>query len=636
MPLGAPERSALGFYFESLLQARGGAGQQPQPPVKKEPYPIPDRQIYCLAASIFQNEAQPCGPIGTPCPGDPPSPLEGDWRTQYLTVPECVPAPLVPKNYPLVHGADSFPAGCLAQWNVGFGYIDGQIIRGITYDSSRDGAFHSSCSTGTLNYPPWPELIDLSMATARWGIVSVDHANDRFYLDEATYLETEGPGGIRPQIAVSGQPQNNGYYLIDEVNDAEGWVRVNRSLRAEAGGGQATYQPGISTVCGNSTSVIDACQSIRIYVDSVAGVDPRMYLYFVDGPYASEGLMPITGIGPDYIEVFSSFFGDHVGQWGAGLWTFNDRGTRKTGSFTAVTDPPNVFQAQVRAYTGPELSASEPDDTLLRISNSVGYDGDQSVTPEKPFTTPLWTYNTQLYIGDSTGDWQNRAVVLVGGFFISGKSARVTGTLGLYDGFYPYVRSSPSGNGGVIANTPFVGTDDGVIEFQGLSFLVNNMPVGYDQTGATVVIAGTGQYDGTYTGCHVFDSGFGFGVIEDGTLDDVWYQGDVTTGTWEVTTGTPANGTIAQSFGDDPDPFTSVEPEKSGSFTSTDCLGIRVTVGAGHGILVGDYFEMFSNAVYTSLCFGTVDTVGADYIDIDAITYRGDDSGLWNATEPIP
>lgn len=31
--------------------------------------------------------------------------------------------------------------------NVGFGYIDGQIIRGIAYEGSRDGAFHSSCST---------------------------------------------------------------------------------------------------------------------------------------------------------------------------------------------------------------------------------------------------------------------------------------------------------------------------------------------------------------------------------------------------------------------------------------------------------------------------------------------------------
>ncbi len=634
MPLEAPERSALGFYFESLLQARGGAGQQPQPPVKPEPYPIPDRQTYCLAADMWLNVAQPCGPPTQLCPGDPPSSITGDWRTQYLTLPHCIPAPLVPQNYPIVHGTDSFPAGCLGNWNAGFNYIDGAIIRTLAWDASRVGSFHNACSVGTLGYPAQGTIIDLSIATARWNIVSVDHVNDRLYLDGPTYLQTDGPGGLRPRIAVSGQPQNNGYYLVDIVNDTENWIQVNASLTAEAGAGQVTFQPAILTVCGAYTQVIDACQSIRISCNP-AGVALNMHFVFYDSAVYDSDPLPITGIGVDYIEVLSPFNGNDSGDWGAGLWGFNDRGARKTGNFTAVTDPPNVFQAEVRAYTGPELVASEPDDTLLRISNSVGYDGDQSVTPEKPFTTPLWTYNTQLYIGDSAGDWQNRAVVLVGGFFISGKSGRVTGTLGLYDGLYPFVRSAPTGNGGVIANTPFVGTDDGVIEFQGLSFLVNNMPVGYDQTGATVVIAGTGQYDGTYTGCHVFDTGFGFGAIEEGTLDDVWYQGDVTTGTWEVTTGTPANGTIAQSFGDDPDPFTSVEPEKSGSFTSTNCLGIRVNVGAGHGILVGDYFEMFSNAVYTSLCFGTVDAVAADYIDIDAIIFEGNDTGLWNATEPI-
>ena len=644
MALEAPDRSELGFYFESLLQARGGASEQPQPPVKKEPYPIPDRQTYCLAAWQSENQAAPppdnrCGPTIDPCPDDDPGGLEGDWISTYVTDQHCVPYALTPDNFPIVNGADSFPAGCVNHWMAGLTFPQGTILRNLLFTDIQGVTGETrfgSCSTGTLGQNAQGQFVSLEMGTARWGIVSIDGALNRIYVDSVTELLATGTDGINPIISISGQPKNNGYYTVFQVNDVEGWIEVFAGLENEAGFGQVNYQPAISTVCGNSTSIIDACQSVRIYVDSVAGVDPRMHLYFTDGPYASEGPMPITGIGADYIEVRAGFNGDWVGLWGAGLWTFNDRGTRKTGSFTAVTDPPNVFQAEVRAYTGPELAASEPDDTLLRISNSMGYDGDQSVTPEKPFTTPLWTYNNQLYIGDSAGDWQNRAVTLVGGFFSSTKPGRVTGRLGLYDGLYTFVRSSPTANGGVIPGTPFIGTDDGVVDFQGVGFIVDGLPLGYDQQNATVVIAGTGKYDGTYTGCSVSEFGGFGGIIDGGDLDEVWYDGDVSTGTFEVTTAPIATGTIRNSFGDGPNIFTSAEPEKSGSFTSTNCIGIRVNVGTGHGILVGDYFEMFSNAIYTSLCFGTVDTVAADYIDIDAITFEGTDSGLWNATEPIP
>ncbi len=638
MTLQAPGRSGLGFYVQSLLEARGDAGEQPQPPVKPEPYPIPDRQVYCLAGLQAENQAAPsgqCGPTVDPCPDDDPGTLQGNWNSDYVTDQHCVPYALVPRNFPVGNGADSFPAGCENYWLGGNTYPQGSILRNLSFReiTSTEGETRlRSCSTGTLGQGPLG-FVSLEISTARWNILSINGALNRIYVDSQTYLYATGTGGFQPLISVSGQPKNNGYYRVFQVNETEGWIEVTGGLENEAGFGQVNFQPAISTVCGNSTSVIDACQSIRIYVDTVAGIDKRMHFYFTDGPYADEGPLPITGLGPDYIEVLSQFLGDWIGQWGAGFWTFNERGDRVSGAFTAVTDPPNRFIAEVRNYSGYELSASEPDDTLLRITSSVGYNGDQSVTPAKPFTTPLWRYNNQLYVGPSSGDWQNRAVVLIDAFFLSTKPGRVTGVVGLYDGLYPFVRSAPGGEGGVIVNTPWVGQDSGVIEFQGLSFLVNDMPLGYDQTGATVVIAGTGQYDGTYTGCHVFDTGFGFGVIEEGTLDDVWYQGDVTTGTWEVTTGTPANGTISQSFGDDPDPFSFVQPEKSGSFNDTLCVGIRVNVGSGHGISVDDTFEMFSNAVYTSLCFGTVADVYATEIDIEFITFEGTDSGLWNATE---
>lgn len=641
MPLEAPERSALGFYFESLLQARGGAGEQPQPPVKKEPYPIPDRQTYCLAAFQTENQAAPppdnrCGPTLNPCPDDDPGGLEGDWISTYITDQHCVPYALTPRNFPVSNGADSFPAGCENYWMGGRTFPQGTILRNLLFTDIQGVTGETrfgSCSTGTLGQGAQGQFVSLEMGTARWGIVSIDGALNRIYVDSVTELLATGTDGINPIISVSGQPKNNGYYSVFQVNDAEGWIEVFAGLENEGGFGQVNYQPAVSTVCGNSTSIIDACQSVRIYVDSVAGVDPRMHLYFTDGPYADEGPMPITGIGPDYIEVLVGFSGDWAGQWGAGLWTFNDRGTRKTGSFTAVTDPPNRFIAEVRNYTGPELVASEPDDTLLRISNSNGYDGDQAVTPEKPFTTPLWTYNSQLYIGDSAGDWQNRATVLVGGFF-DASPARVTGTLGLYDGLYSPTRGDRFGRGGLIQNQPFIGTDDGIVDFQGVDFIVDGVPLGFAETNQTVTIAGTGLYDGTYTGCDVFEI-LGFGIITGGQLLDPWYEGDVFTGTWDKQTGVPLSGNIVQSSGFGPNAFTSAIPEANGSFTATLCVGIRVTVGAGHPILVGDYFEMFSNAVYTSLCFGTVDTVGPDYIDLEFITFEGDDSGLWNATEPV-
>lgn len=634
-PFRAPTKSVGRSVVRSL---RLEIESEVQLPEKPEPYPIPGRQLYCLAGYQAENSAVPGGTgcrTNNPCPDNDPGSWEGDWVSWFTTTPEMVPDALVPENYPVNNANDSQAAACVNYWNSDRVELIGPItfaLRRNTWDDGRGVNDIRACSVGSLGQAPQGEYISLSMATARWTITAIDAVNDRIYVDGPTNLYVTGPGGRQPMIAVSGQPKNNGYWTLFQVNDAEGWLEVTGSLQAEPAGGQVTFQPAIATVCGDYTSVIDACQSIRIYCNP-AGITKQMHLVFFRSAVYDATPRPVTGIGPDYVEVFSSFDGNDSGVWGAGLWGFNERGDRITGAFTAVSDPYNRFQAEVRAYTGFELNPNEPDDLLLRISNSPGYDGDQPVTPRKPFTTPYWTYDLQLYVGPSAGNWQNRAVLLVGGHLLQAKPGRVTGVTGLYDGLYTFVRSAPAGGGGVLTNTPFIGTDSGVVEFQGLAFFVDGVPLGYDQENATVVISGTGLYDGTYTGCHVFEFlGLG-GAIEGGDLDSVWYQGDVFTGTYEVTTGATLSGNIQQSAGDGPNNFTSAEPEKFGDIPKTDCDGYRVSVGGGHGIEVGDYFEMFSNAVYTSLCFGTVASVLADSIDIENRTFEGTDAGLWNATK---
>ena len=613
-----------------------------QPPEKPEPYPIPGRQLYCLAGFQAENSAMPPGTqcrTSNPCPDNDPGSWEGDWVSWFETTPDMVPDALVPENYPVNNTNDSQGAACVNYWNSDRPELIGPIVfalRRNTWDDGRGVNDIRACSVGSLGQAPQGEYVSLSMATARWTITAIDAVNDRIYVDGPTNLYATGPDGRQPMIAVSGQPKNNGYWTAFIVNDAEGWIEVTGSLQAEPAGGQVTFQPAIATVCGDYTSVIDACQSIRIYCNP-AGITKQMHLVFFKSAVYDATPRPVTGIGPDYVEVFSGFDGNDSGIWGAGLWTFNERGDRITGSFTAVTDPPDIFPAEVRAYTGPELNPSEPDDLILRITDSTGYDGDQPVTPDKPFTTPYWRYDTQLYVGPSTGNWANKAVTLVGGFLLSNKPGRVTGTLGLYDGLYFFVRSAPTGGGAVLPNRFFVGNDTGVIEFQELYFIADGGTSGYNQPNSTVVISGTGLYDGTYTGVQVtyFElPGFpSVTVLEGGDLDSVWYAGDVFTGTYEVISGEPLSGNIIESGGDGPAFFTSAEPEKGGTIPATQCIGYRVSVGSGHGIEVGDYFEMFANTVYTSLCFGTVTAIYSDGVDIQERTFEGTDAGLWNATK---
>ncbi len=379
-----------------------------------------------------------------------------------------------------------------------------------------------------------------------------------------------------------GMVVQNATWAITEINATEGWVRTGLNWLKGGDAVEIFNQPA-----NNGTYLVDN--------DST---DDRVFL---------SGLTQ---------------------EAGGGTLLFKPAIFRVCGNYTAVSLPAHNLYPAVMRYAGDALNPTfEAADTLIHITGAAPYAGTHpvaagNISGEVNLPATFWEGPPA-----PGGTWINNATVLVGATGSFANGIRVTGTIGLYDGFYDASQVFAPGGGFGLQGVVFQGTDSGNIDFRGISFNGDGLPAGYPSQSVTLIVTGTTDYNGTYNDVTALEfSGTSF--FSGGDLDSIWFTSNQT-GTWEIQDQSLTGNILVTNPSTNPTTFTSARAHKTGTVTDM-VTDVSTVIAAGHAVELGWLFSPYESAEYFDDYYDVIGVVAATSFDIN-VRYTATDAGPYGS-----